>query len=118
MTRQWYSDNNLPIEEIPAHLLADTLSYISPPTPISDDENARGYRNMAEEKIDFKGYEVDPSEEPCLFAGLITLQLGVMRAFLRKMRAGGEESGFLGLVEEVDGRVTRLGRFCSRSCEP
>lgn len=125
LTRQWYNDHGISIEELPIHLRADTLSYISPPSSISDDEHENGnrsgnagYRNLADEKVDFKGYEVEASEEPCLFAGLITLQLGIMRAFLGKLRLSGGQAGCAGLVEEVEGRVVRLGRFCSRSCEP
>ena len=69
--------------------------------------------------IQLREYEVDKSEEPCLFSGLVTLQLGILRAFLVRLKAAPEElvGDYFTLLDSVDKRVMKLGRFCSESCE-
>lgn len=64
-------------------------------------------------------YEVERFEEPCLFSGLVTLQLGILRAFLQRLRGVPEDLGgeYFVLLDVVDKRVMKLGRFCSASCE-
>jgi hypothetical protein len=66
-----------------------------------------------------QGYEVDKFEEPCLFSGLVTLQLGILRAFLLRLKGVPETLGgeYFTLLDTVDKRVMKLGRFCSESCE-
>lgn len=72
-----------------------------------------------EGRIQLREYEVDKSEEPCLFSGLVTLQLGILRAFLVRLKAVPEElvGDYFTLLDSVDKRVMKLGRFCSESCE-
>ena len=69
--------------------------------------------------LQLHGYEVEEFEEPCLFSGLVTLQLGIFRAFLVRVKGAPEVFAreYFGLLDEVDGRVLKLGRFCSASCE-
>ncbi len=60
-------------------------------------------------------YEVEICEEPFLFVGLVTILLGILRAFLVKLKAvqNNGTSDYFSLLDSVDKRVLQLGRFFS-----
>ena len=86
---------------------------------VFDEDDEGGGGGGGEGQFQLKDYEVERFEEPCLFGGLVTLQLGILRAFLVRMKGVPEHFArdYVGLLDEVDKRVMKLGRFCSASCE-
>jgi hypothetical protein len=66
--------------------------------------------SIAEEENDgvqfkLREYDVEACEEPCLFTGLVTLQLGILRAFLVRFREGVQgKNAYSVLLDEVDKR--------------
>jgi hypothetical protein len=105
LAKQYYSLHDMSQENIPVYLR------------IYDDE-LDGDRNEGG-NIQLREYEVDKFEEPCLFSGLVTLQLGILRAFLVTLKSAPEHlaGDYFLLLDSVDKRVMKLGRYCSTSCE-
>lgn len=65
-------------------------------------------------------YNIDVEEEPCIFGGVLTLQLGVMVAFVTKLKKklqDGNLDNHLGVLEAVEKRVNELSRICTSPCE-
>ena len=85
---------------------------------VFDEDDTVGKR-VEDSQFRLREYEVEKFEEPCLFSGLVTLQLGILRAFLVRLRdAPGRLAGkYFALLDSVDKRVMKLGKFCSASCE-
>jgi hypothetical protein len=82
------------------------------------DSEVEGGEGEEERRIQLREYEVDKSEELCLFSGLETLQLGILRPFLFRFKAAPEKlvGDYFTLLDSVDKRVMKLGSFCSDSC--
>jgi hypothetical protein len=105
LARQYYALHHLPMDNVPTYLR------------IFDDVEVEEGRS--EQQFQLSEYEVEKFEEPCLFSGLVTLQLGILRAFLLRLKEAPERlaSEYFALLDSVDERVMKLGRFCSASCE-
>jgi len=93
--------------------------FLCLPTPRSKPTLSRKENDGVQFKL--REYDVEACEEPCLFTGLVTLHLGILRAFLGRLKGEGVQmegkNAYSVLLDEVDKRVLKLGRFCSKSCE-
>ncbi|KAM3079158.1 hypothetical protein ACMFMF_004085 [Clarireedia jacksonii] len=83
----------------------------------------RDAMNAAQEKaaqVVLFGYEVAVEEEPCVFGGLVILQLGIMAAFLMKLKLKLKEEeleSHLRILQIVVADVEALREMCSSPCE-
>lgn len=107
LARQYYALHELSMDNVPTYLR------------IYDEVEIEGGEEEGQGLIQVREYEVEKCEEPCLFAGLVTLQLGILRAFLGRLKGVPEHLAgeYVMLLNEVDQRVMKLGRYCSASCE-
>jgi hypothetical protein len=67
-----------------------------------------------------KDYEIDVEEEPCMFGGLVTLQLGIMVALLAKVKTAlicQSWTAHIALLETVEKKVSEQVRTCTAPCE-
>lgn len=105
LARQYYALHHLSMDNVPTYLR------------IFDDVEVEEGRS--EQQFQLSEYEVEKFEEPCLFSGLVALQLGILRAFLLRLKEAPERLAgeYFTLLDSVDKRVMKLGRFCSASCE-
>lgn len=85
------------------------------------DEANRGVdsESTQAEIVQLRDYEVELKEEPCVFVGVITLQLGILRTFLSNLKATQQDKSdaHITLVEAIDSRVLKLGHFINTSCQ-
>jgi hypothetical protein len=107
LARQYYALHNLPMDNVPAYLR------------VFDHVGVEAEEGESEQQFQLREYEVEKFEEPCMFSGLVTLQLGILRAFLLRLKEAPERLAgeYFVLLDSVDERVMKLGRFCSASCE-
>ncbi|KAE9370798.1 hypothetical protein N431DRAFT_379513 [Stipitochalara longipes BDJ] len=111
LAKQYYVMHNESMDHVPAYLRIFDEDEVDVGEGLGGDGD--------EMQFQIRDYEVEKFEEPCLLSGLVTLQLGILRAFLARMKGVPEHFArdYVGLLDEVDKRVMKLGRFCSTSCE-
>ncbi|KAH8805099.1 hypothetical protein F5884DRAFT_798408 [Xylogone sp. PMI_703] len=71
------------------------------------------------DRVRVSTYQVELREEPCVFVGVITLQLGIFRTFLVNLKTvqSSKSNAHVMLVDSIDARVLKLGHFINRRCE-
>lgn len=72
----------------------------------------------AGQKMQIREYEVDVEEEPCIYGGLVAMQLRTVRIFLHRLRelsSSREWSAHVVMLEEIENSVAEQLRICG-SC--
>jgi hypothetical protein len=86
-------------------------------TPIPSVESAMAAAQKLE--VSMKEYEVDLEEEPCVFGGVVQLQLkkiGVFLSFLREVLRASNWSSHIAMLDMVCDQVKELLRKCTEPC--
>lgn len=69
-------------------------------------------------RILVRDYQVDVEEEPCMYGGLVTLQLARFERFVVRLEKATREGGWEGLVmmvEKAKERIVAQQMICGRS---
>jgi hypothetical protein len=101
LARQYYRLRGVGEESIPVWLR------------VYGEEVEMGEEGEDEERLQLKEYEVEKCEDPCLFSGLATLQLEILRVFLVRSKGAPEDlvGEYFSLLDSMDKSVMKLGRY-------
>jgi hypothetical protein len=111
LARQYYVNHNQSMEHIPTYLRIFDANEDGDEIVMEGSSREEGTELG---HFQLREYEVDKFEAPCMFSGLVTLQLRILRAFLVRIKEAPEHftRDYVGLLDEVDSRAIKLGKFC------